>query len=107
MANYQETTGTASAWKRCNKILIENSLTSSNNIIMFEEDVVSIGDKIVTSEVGALRAQFDPEAIIQLRDPLTGELTGAIAYHSFIYQALYSFYMNKALERDAAQASQA
>lgn len=107
MANYQETTGTASAWKRCNRIIIENALNSSQNaIIMFEEDAVSIGDKTITTEVGALRSKFEPGTNILLRDTTTGELTGAIMPHNLMYQALYSFYMEAALARDAAQASQ-
>lgn len=101
MANYQETSATASAWRRCNKILIENMLDYPNSIIMFEEDVVSIGGKTIKSEVGALRAKFDPEANVLLRDPSTGELTGAIMPEAIVYQTLYSFYMAKALERDA------
>lgn len=103
MANYQETTGTGTSWKRCNRVIIDNPLTTPSSAVFMEEDVVVIGDRSIGVYGGNCSAEFTPEAIIPLRDPATGELTGGIQTQANLYQILYSLYMQVALARDAAQ----
>lgn len=104
MANYQETTGTANVWKRCSKVVIDNPLTMPSSVRFVEDEVMAVGERVVSNFAGGCHAVFDPAAIIPLRDPETGELTGGIQTQGNLYQILYSLYMQVALARDAAQA---
>lgn len=101
MPDYQQTTGTADAWKRCFRVIIDNPLAATPRIRFFEEDVIAVGSKTVKSETGSVEATFDPAAMLMLRDPATGELTGAYTTQGNLYAELYSLYMQVALARDA------
>lgn len=102
MANYQETTGTASLWRRCFRVIVDNPLGQAPSARFFEESVVALPTATMRSEAGAVAVEFDPDKMIMLRDPTTGLLTGAYVTQEHLYAALYSLYMQTALERDAA-----
>jgi len=53
--------------------------------------------------LGSLAVPFDPAKTIALRDPATGEPTGATVTYAEAYALLYSAYLAAAAERDAAQ----
>ena len=101
MANYQETTGSGTSWKRARQVIVNNNYEGSKNILFFEEDIAELGGKIFRSEAGMVATLFDPEYIINLRDPETGERTGNVVLQSLVYQALYSLYLDLAEQRDA------
>lgn len=100
--NYQESTVTGTSWKRCNRIVIGNDYNQTP-VIDFQEEVITAlsEDKQFREGAGGLHTQFDPAAVIALRDPETGELTGGTMTQAEIYVALWSLYMGLALERDA------
>lgn len=102
MANYKETTGTATSWRRSNQVIIKNPLGSATKSIMFsEEDVVTVNGTTYKSEIpGVLIAEYNKDALIQLRDPATGEATGNAIPQQLVYQALYSLYLTTAEYRD-------
>jgi hypothetical protein len=102
MANYQETTGSGTSWRRAKQVLIKNPLdTSQKPIMFFEEDVAIVGDKQFTSEGHIVSTNYDPEYPINLRDPETGEKTGNVVTQALVYQALYSLYLDLAERRDS------
>lgn len=100
MANYKEQTGTGTTWKRANQVIIKNNLNATKNILFFEEDVIQLADKIVQADAGFLSSTYDSAAIINLRDPNTGERTGNTVPQALVYQALYSLYIDLAELRD-------
>ena len=100
MANYKETTGTGTSWKRARQVIINNNYEGSKNILFFEEDIAELGDKVFKTEAGMVTTAFDPEYIINLRNPETGERTGNVVLQSLVYQALYSLYLDLAEQRD-------
>lgn len=103
MANYKETTGSGTAWKRARQVLISNDLNNpEKTILFFEEDVATIGDKQIKADSRLIQTVFDPEASISLRDPTTGEYTGNTVSQYLVYQALYSLYLNLAEAQDTA-----
>lgn len=101
MPDYQQSTGTADAWKRCFRVIINNPMNAVPEAMFFEEDVVQLAGKTIRSESGYVKGGFDPTAMIFLRDPTTGELTGAYTTQGNLYAELYSLYMQLATARDA------
>ena len=100
MANYKETTGTATGWRRAKQVVINNPYQDQKNILFFEEDIAILDEKVFKSESGMLRANYDPTKLIGLRNPDTGELTGNTISQGLVYQALYSLYISLAEARD-------
>lgn len=104
MANYKETTGAATSWRRSNQVIIKNPINTPTKTIMFsEEDIVEVNGTVYRSEIpGVLTTEYDKDAMIQLRDPTTGEVTGNAISQQLVYQALYSLYLTTAEHRDAS-----
>jgi len=102
MANYKEITGTGTSWRRAKKVIIDNPAHSSlpKTALFIEEDAVSINEKIISTDAGSVTAYFNPQDGIELRDPQTGEKTGVIVGQTYLYQLLYSLYMQTAENRD-------
>lgn len=100
MPNYQETNAQATAWRRCNRILVENPSGQQPRIKLFEEDIVNINGKIISKDCGVLDEAFSPSSVVMLRDYPSGELTGAYVTQEYVFQVLYSFYMQCAEQRD-------
>jgi hypothetical protein len=106
MANYKETTGTATAWRRSHQVLIKNPLNGQKQIQFFEEDVFSVGDRIINTSAGLISQNYDSSSNIVLRDPQTGEPTGNTIPQALVYQALYSLYIDAAQKRDIEVAAE-
>lgn len=112
MANYRETNLTGVSWVRCRAITINNPIEGTmdpNNSLpdvpvayFQEEKVISIDGVRNLVSAGYCSRKFTPTDVINLRDPDTGELTGATSSHSELYKLLYSLYLQTALERDEA-----
>lgn len=106
MANYQETTGEGSTWKRCRYIAISNPILGAKSVTYHEEIAAKVGETSIggggTEVIHEVIQNFDQ--IIPLRNPETGELTGTNTTYAEVYSILYSAYMQAALARDAANA---
>lgn len=103
MPDYNETTVTGSAWQRCKQVVVDNRLGVTPSIRFDEERVTALSDgDTVHRNLGALSVPFDPAAVIELRDPATGEATGATITHAEVYAILYSAYLGTAIARDEA-----
>jgi hypothetical protein len=105
MSNYTESTVTGHAWRRCNQIVIDNRRSATPTVRFDEETVVALdGAAEVRAPAGVLTIDFDPSREIPLRDPQTGEPTGAVMTYAEAYAVLYSAYLDAALERDVQRA---
>ena len=116
MANYKETSVSGESWVRCRSVTINNPLPGKGEfdsatqerlgaVAYFQEEkIVSIDGTQIAIDVGACRKAFDPEAVITLLNPDTGDPTGATVTQGDLYVILYSLYMQTALERDALNA---
>lgn len=103
MADYNETTVTGSAWQRCCQVVVDNRRGVTPSIRFDEERLTALSDgDTVRRALGALTVPYDATAVVELRDPNTGETTGETITHAEIYAILYSAYLGAALARDAA-----
>lgn len=103
MADYKETAVTGSSWQRCHQVVIDNRHGNAPSIRFDEERVTALSDgDSVHRALGALTVPHDPAAVVELRDPATGEPTGETVTHAEVYTIIYSIYLGTALARDAA-----
>jgi hypothetical protein len=101
MADYKETDVSGVAWQRAYQILILNPLGQAPTVRYDEEQVINLNDGQIKQFVGNLGYTVDPLGIIELRDPVTLELTGESVPVALVHQALLSDYINRAKERDS------
>jgi hypothetical protein len=108
MSDYRESTDEARSWRRAVNVQIFNPLEGDKYIVFGEEDVITIGEKVVRTPAARMgpadpgvRVTFSPDSVIQLLDPTTGEeIPGATMTHLQLYVALYSAYIRAAMVRD-------
>lgn len=101
MADYKQSEVSGSQWQRCWGVYIQNLMNSTPVITLREEQVTVVGDQTFTKDMGQMTMNFDPTASIELLDTTTGDPTGSSISMLDMYQALWSLYMAKAVERDA------
>lgn len=103
MPDYKETAVTGTQWKRCDSVTISNPYGGTPTIRLGEEDRANVGGAQFSKTAAGITFDFDPAIVIQLRDPFTGDvIPGATMTGAQMYAALYSLYIQKALERDTA-----
>lgn len=100
MANYKETAISGSEYQRCCEIHIINPVGKTPSVEFKEQKIAVVGDNSIETPVGSIVISFDPAKIIELRDPQTGDLTGATTTFAEVYTILYSAYIQEALVRD-------
>lgn len=105
MANYKETTGQATAWKRCKLVTINNDYSGTKRLMFVEEDIIKLDDKYASKDGRLLFTNYDSQKLITLRDPSSGEATGEVISEELIYKALYSLYIELAQAKDLSEAS--
>lgn len=104
MPDYHESTLSGQAWQRCQQIVIDNSRGAVPTVRFDEERVLALDDgSEIRRPLGSLTLDYEPGRVIPLRDPLSGETTGASLSMGEVYRVLYSAYLDAALARDAAQ----
>lgn len=103
MSNYRETQIAGTRWTRCGVVQIINPYQRTPAVQFVEEVVTSLGEgeEPLFANAGGISVAFDPNRVIPLRDPFTGELTGQTTTYGAVHAVLYSAYMDAALERDA------
>ena len=102
MPDYKESILSGTEWQRCNVVVVTNPLSGTPKISFEEERVVSVGGRVIKEGIGGCQKAFTPAAAFPLLDPSTNLPVGASMTHADLYVALYSLYMQTALERDAA-----
>lgn len=100
MPNYQETPVTGTKWQRCHQVVLNNPYNGQRSIEMMEQSVVTLDGGSFAQTVPGMKFDFNPADLIQLRDPATGDLTGATMSMGEMYVAVWSLYLQKAAERD-------
>lgn len=102
MSDYKETDVVGKAWSRCYQIEIDNVRGRPPAVQFLEERVLVLDDgQDIRQNQGPLAVDFDPARVIPIRNPETGEPTGATATYGEAYVLLYSAYIDAALARDA------
>ena len=101
-ANYKETTTTGTTWTRCTRVVVNNDFGELPYVLFFEQQVFNVGGSMVR-DLGVLRQNFDPDGVIPLINPQTGEATGATITQAEAYAVLYSAYLQAAMARDAEE----
>ena len=102
-SNYSEQSIAGMAWQRCYQVVIDNPRGSTPSVRFDEERIVSIdAAPELRTALDSVVVPFDPARLIPLRDPASGELTGASVSYAEAYALLYSAYLDAALARDAA-----
>lgn len=104
MADYKQDTISGTKWQRCNRVQIINDLNDTPRIIFGEEEIISLNGEFIHNQPKQYEcaSNFSYNTSINLRDPNTGELTGATSTQGELYVLLYSLYIQTALERDEA-----
>lgn len=102
MPDYKEAALIGTEWQRCHNVTISNPLIGTKAVMFSEERVVSLPSGDISKEVPGCRKAFSVDGAFPLLDPVTNEPTGQTMSHAGLYQALYSLYMQTAMERDAA-----
>lgn len=98
---YKETAISGSKYKRCNNINIANPKGKPPFIYFTEEDIINIGDEIITKSSGNFGFEAnDPTKTIDLMNPMTYEKTGSTITIGEIYAIIFSVYWHLARERD-------
>jgi hypothetical protein len=101
MPQYNESTAQGTVWNRCDQIVIQNPYLGLEKFAVFsEEDVVVIGGTTILNKKRHLRKTFIASEVIQIRDPVTGTLTGSTITHQELYNILHSLYIQTSIERD-------
>lgn len=99
--DYKASTISGTSWQRTYQIVILNPAIGTPSVIYNEETAIAIGDKIITTPCGNLAVSCaDMTEEIPLLNPETGEETGETMTIGQLYQAIYSHYITKAMERD-------
>lgn len=102
MPDYKETTTLAKEWQRCRTVTISNPLGGTPAISFEEERLIQMSDGVARRSATGCGLKFTPAATFPLLDPSTNLPVGASMTHADLYVALYSLYMQTAVERDAA-----
>ena len=102
MSDYKETAITGSSYVRANTVLLENPKNGTPAIIFTEERWYDLGEgTTVAAQLGQFKVNFEPAGVIDILDPGTGAPTGQTITQAEVYAAIYSFYIQAALDRDA------
>lgn len=104
MPNYKETSISGSEYQRCCEIRIVNPVGKVPSISFVEQKVATIGESTIETPASSIEISFDPTKVIELRDPQSGELSGASMTFEEVYAVLYSAYIQEATARDALEA---
>lgn len=100
---YKESTLTGSTYWRADRVIIEHPVNGTPLVIYHEREMFVTEDGAFPTPrmPQEIVAAVDLAGSVALRDLQTGELTGESVPNALLYQALFSDYLNRALERDA------
>lgn len=94
LPNEQPVSGTQ--YVRAHTIVLTNPLGSAPGVAYQAEAVLLVdGAPAFRKHAGVLSGEVDVTAMIDLRDPQTGALTGQSVPVALVYQALYSDFLNR------------
>jgi hypothetical protein len=106
MPSYKETNVAGKSYQRCRSLYFENPKGAEPSVLLREERVTSLGDRISYEHAAEIietfkRDEFGTE--VQLYNPETDEpIAGKTTTYADIHIALFSLYRHLADKRDAA-----
>lgn len=108
MTIYRETTQPCTSYVRASSVMCMNVLDDEKRIQFSEETVFVLPDGSTArahyGDCSALLTADNASTRFALRDPVSGDPTGATMSYMDVYTALMSLYYHVAQERDAAGA---
>lgn len=109
MSDYRETSVAGTSYTRGRSLYFENPLNSTPSLLIREETVINLTDRMITEHSGEIRKVVDDLSVsFPLRNPQTNEvIEGASMTYQDLYVGLFSLYWHLALERDAKAAEEA
>lgn len=104
MSDYRETSVAGTSYTRGRSIYLENPLGSLPSLLVREETVINLADRVITEHAGEIRKVVNDLSVeFPLRNPATNEIIeGQSMTYQDLYVGLFSLYWHLALERDAA-----
>lgn len=109
MSDYRETSIAGTSYTRGRSMYFENPLGSAPSLLVLEETVINLADRVITEHAGEIRKVVDDLSVeFPLRNPATNEIIeGQSMTYQDLYVGLYSLYWHLALDRDAEEAAKA
>jgi hypothetical protein len=101
MPDYKQSDLTGTQWQRCKAVIINNPLVGAKAVMFQEERVISLSGQNLRQPLDGCSKKFSADGTFPLLDPSTNLPTGASMTHTELYVALYSLYMQTAMERDS------
>ena len=99
---YNASDVTGHEYTRAYQVLIDHPIGKPPRATFFEERVLQTQGPPRTHAVGSLDVPYDPDAQIEVRNPMTGDLTGQSVSMGELHALLFSAYFHFATVRDAA-----
>ena len=109
MANYKEetTSGDITSWVRAKSFSVKNDYLTAPTIEFEEEKKATLSDgttiELPLAETALVDTFTNPDKIINLVNPITGESLGTTATYGDLQVIMHSLYLQLAAERDAAE----
>jgi hypothetical protein len=108
MSDYRESSIAGTSYTRGRSMYFENPLGSPPALLVREETVINLADRVITEHAGEIRKVVDDLTVeFPLRNPATNEIIeGQTMTYQDLYVGLFSLYWKLALDRDAEIAAQ-
>lgn len=108
MSDYRETSIVGTSYTRGRSMYFENPHLSVPSLLVREETVINLADRVITEHAGEIRKVVDDLSVeFPIRNPATNEIIeGQTMTYQDLYVGLFSLYWKLALERDAEIAAQ-
>lgn len=109
MSDYRESSIAGTSYTRGRSMYFENPKDSNPSLLVREETVINLADRVITEHAGEIRKVVDDLNVeFPLRNPATNEIIeGQTMTYQDLYVGLFSLYWSLALARDAEEAAKA
>lgn len=104
VSDYKFSSVAGTSYTRGRSLYFENPLNSTPSLLIREEVVTNLTDRVIVESAGEIRKVVNDLSVsFPLRNPQTNEIIeGASMTYQDLYVGLFSLYWHLALERDAA-----
>ena len=108
MPEYKEKEVSGRSYQRCAQIVVDNGYGATPRMSFSEEEILRLVDgSVVVRTVPGCAVSFDPQDVIPLLNPITGESLGQSITQAQMHTFLYSAYKHVSAKRDADEAAAA
>lgn len=104
MSDYKESSVAGTSYNRWRSLYFENPRIGIPSLLVREETVVNLSDRVITEHAGEIRKDVsDLSVAFPMRNPATNEIIpGEFMDYQGVYVILFSLCWHLALERDEA-----